>query len=175
MVGYPTAAGYTVVVRQDGTPQYECDSNTATVGVQMHGEAGPRYPVPEEVRSQRLDAVLTPYLEGGYWIFPATIAGKRPLHPMMAWCAVLYALSMLARYQPAEWASCIDINGSPYANSVEYLLEEARAAVPDLVLTNPESDRGQLITSRPPSTHPLGSGPGPGPPRRTDRNRRDQR
>jgi hypothetical protein len=135
MESYPSAAGYTVVVRQDGVPQYERDFNADTVGVVMHWKAGPTYPVPEEVRSQRLDAALTVYREGGYWLFPATIPGKRPLHPMMSWWAVLYALSMLARYQPAEWAACIDINTSPYANSVEYLLEEARTTVPDLIRT----------------------------------------
>ena len=53
----------------------------------------------------------------------------------MTWWAVLYTLSMLARYQPAEWARCIDINNSPYANSVEVLLTASRIAIPHLVLS----------------------------------------
>lgn len=39
----------------------------------------------------------------------------RSLHPLMAWWAVLHALSMLARYQPAEWATHINIDDSPHA------------------------------------------------------------
>lgn len=48
--------------------------------------------------------------------------------------AVLYTLSMLARYQPAEWSTCIDIDRSEHANAVEHLLLQARTRVPELVL-----------------------------------------
>jgi hypothetical protein len=51
----------------------------------------------------------------------------------MAWWAVLYALSMLARYQPAEWASHINVDTSPHAVGIERLLKEAMRVLPLLV------------------------------------------
>ena len=134
MQSYPTTADYSVVTRYDGAPQYT-QLDDGTLSVQMHWVAGTTFPVPEDLRRERLGAVLTPYREGDFLILPTIFPGKAPLHPMMSWWAVLYILSMLARYQPAEWADCIDINRSPFANSIEYLLDEARIAVPDLVLT----------------------------------------
>jgi YaaC-like Protein len=135
MAAYPTAADYVPVTTQRGVPQYWAEEGRDTVSVQLSWYAGPKYPVAEELRSARLSAALTRYRDDSYALFPEVVPGKRPFHPLMAWWAVLYTLSMLARYQPAEWATCIDINTSPYANVVEYLLEESRITVPDLVLT----------------------------------------
>ncbi len=65
--------------------------------------------------------------------FP-TVAGEAAvLHPLMVWWAVLYALSMLTRYQPAEWTALIDVNRSQHATAVEFVLDAALAAVPDLL------------------------------------------
>jgi hypothetical protein len=48
-----------------------------------------------------LRAITRPY-NGSWWVFPAAVGtAGRSVHPLMAWRAVLYALSMLARYQPA--------------------------------------------------------------------------
>ncbi|MET9988255.1 YaaC family protein [Streptomyces mutabilis] len=58
----------------------------------------------------------------------------RVLHPLMAWWAVLYTLSMLARYQPGQWTAQIDVNRSKDAVAIEYLLDSALAAVPVLIL-----------------------------------------
>jgi hypothetical protein len=134
MATYPTAVDYNPMADQRGVPQYWADEGRDTVSVRLSWYAGPKYPVAEELRSARLRAALTRYRDDSDYIFPEVVPGKRPLHPLMAWWGVLYTLSMLARYQPAEWASCIDINRSPYANAVEYLLKESRTAVPDLVL-----------------------------------------
>jgi hypothetical protein len=54
-------------------------------------------------------------------------------HPLMAWWAVLYVLSMLARYQPAQWMAHIDINTSSYTGAVEELLKRALHIVPALI------------------------------------------
>jgi hypothetical protein len=135
MTAYPTAVDYVPVVDQRGVPQYWADDGRDSVSVRLSWYAGPEYPVAEELRTARLSAALTRYREDSYWLLPEIVPGSRPFHPLMAWWSVLYTLSMLARYQPAEWAACIDINTSPYANAVEYLLEESRTAVPDLVLT----------------------------------------
>jgi hypothetical protein len=42
-------------------------------------------------------------------------------------------LSMLARYQPAQWVVHIDVNSSPFAVALERLLDDALIAVPRLV------------------------------------------
>jgi hypothetical protein len=57
-----------------------------------------------------------------------------PLDPFIAWWAVLFALSMMARYEPSHWAGMIDINSSKDANAIEHLLDQALDAVPHLVL-----------------------------------------
>lgn len=46
---------------------------------------------------------------------------------------VLYALSMLTGYHPAEWTALIDVNKSHHATAVEFVLDAALAAVPDLL------------------------------------------
>lgn len=51
----------------------------------------------------------------------------------MAWWAVLYTLSMLARYQPAGWAGHINVDGSRHAVAVERLLKRAISLVPALI------------------------------------------
>ena len=51
----------------------------------------------------------------------------------MAWWAVLYTLSMLARYQPAEWAAHVDVDASPHAVPVERLLAQAIGIIPELM------------------------------------------
>jgi hypothetical protein len=40
---------------------------------------------------------------------------------------------MVTRYEPAQWTRMIDINASEEAVAIEFLLDEALAAVPDLV------------------------------------------
>jgi hypothetical protein len=55
------------------------------------------------------------------------------IHPLMAWWVVLHSLSMLARYQPAEWSAHIDVDRSQYAVALEVLLSDALAVVPALI------------------------------------------
>jgi hypothetical protein len=58
---------------------------------------------------------------------------KRELHPLMAWWAVLYALSMLSRYQPAAWGTLISIDNSRHAVPIERILERAINHLPALI------------------------------------------
>jgi hypothetical protein len=67
------------------------------------------------------------------YLFPAAGSSHLSMHPLMAWWAVLYTLSMLARYQPAEWAAHIDIDSSQHAAAIEKLLKEALEIVPKLI------------------------------------------
>ncbi|GAA2240353.1 hypothetical protein GCM10010145_02510 [Streptomyces ruber] len=66
--------------------------------------------------------------------FPALTGNSLPLHPLLAWWAALYALSMLARYEPAAWATAINVDKNKQAVPIEHLLDEALDAVPALAL-----------------------------------------
>lgn len=59
---------------------------------------------------------------------------SRHFTPLLAWWAVLFALSMLARYQPNTWTACLDIDTSPYAEPLETLLDRALLTGPELLL-----------------------------------------
>jgi hypothetical protein len=67
-----------------------------------------------------------------YYFFPETPAGR--LHPLMMWWAVLYTLSMIARYEPAAWTTQLDINNSRFAQPVESILDTALEQVPPLIV-----------------------------------------
>jgi hypothetical protein len=53
----------------------------------------------------------------------------------MTWWALLYSLSMLARYQPEKWIDMLDVNRSPVAVTLESILEDGVLAVPRLVMS----------------------------------------
>lgn len=67
-------------------------------------------------------------------VFPRLGASVTASHPFMIWWALLFALSMLARYEPRYWAKTIDIAHSPDALPVELLLDRALDMVPALTL-----------------------------------------
>lgn len=80
-----------------------------------------------------LRARLTPYRRH-LLVFPTLAAGRPlPMHPLLAWWAVLFALSMLTRYVPAAWTQLANVDHSKQATAVEFVLDRALGAVPDLV------------------------------------------
>ncbi len=48
-------------------------------------------------------------------LLPGAGGTGQSMHPLMAWWAVLFTLSMLARYQPAEWAAHVDVDARQQA------------------------------------------------------------
>lgn len=68
------------------------------------------------------------------FLFPSVGTMAEPAHPLLVWWAVLFGLSILARYEPEHWATIIDIDESPDANAVEHVLEQAVEVVPHLAL-----------------------------------------
>jgi hypothetical protein len=68
------------------------------------------------------------------FLFPALGDNTRPLHPLLAWWAVLYALSMVARYEPCAWTEMTAINTSIEASPIEHMLETAVIRLPRLIL-----------------------------------------
>lgn len=76
------------------------------------------------------DTMGTKYRGVQYW-FPA-VGGQR-LHPLIVWWALLYTLSMLARYEPHRWAEMIRVNSSRWAVPLEHLLNAALDALPEVI------------------------------------------
>jgi hypothetical protein len=76
------------------------------------------------------DTMGTKYRSAQYW-FPTV--GGQCLHPLIVWWAVLYTLSMLARYEPQRWADMIRVNTSPWAVPLEHLLNAALDALPEVI------------------------------------------
>ena len=72
-----------------------------------------------------------------------------PHHPLVLWWAALWALSMLARYEPATWAGLLDVDSSRSAVPLEALLDDALNAVPEVLLDTLRGIRGIAMYSRP--------------------------
>lgn len=92
------------------------------------------YPVPANQASAGVPARIGATYFKNTFLFPALGDNTRPLHPLLAWWAVLYALSMVARYEPCAWTEMTAINTSLEASSIEHLLETAVTRLPRLVL-----------------------------------------
>lgn len=70
---------------------------------------------------------------GDHWLRPELSDGSSPSE-LMTWWALLYALSMLARYEPAGWFKALAYDNSPWAAPLGELLRVGIAVVPDMVL-----------------------------------------
>ncbi|WP_369780119.1 YaaC family protein [Streptomyces sp. R33] len=88
-----------------------------------------KMPAETGTRDECLSTMTREYA-GHRYFFPTVAGLPRELHTLMAWWAVLYALSMLARYQPAQWANHINVDGSRHAVPVEKILKRARNTYP---------------------------------------------
>ncbi|MFB6831381.1 YaaC family protein [Streptomyces hydrogenans] len=76
----------------------------------------------------------TPYLgDDVRYAFAGFGEDGLPFHPFLGWWAVLYSLSMLARYHPAKWAEMLNIDSSPDAAIIEHALDKALDVVPELI------------------------------------------
>lgn len=67
--------------------------------------------------SQGMAPPFAQVYRGHLMLFPELPHYTGVLHPLMAWWITLYALSMAARYAPAQWTSTIDVNSSESATS----------------------------------------------------------
>ncbi|MEV8047654.1 hypothetical protein AB0P02_28005 [Streptomyces griseoluteus] len=136
LVDYPALNGYrfrSIGAIPDNGPE-SWDERQGTIGCRIvwdveHGEEAAKHKFAE----------IAPWkgrsLTDSARVIHARFGGDdRQLHPLLAWWSVLFALSMLARYQPGQWTAQIDVNRSRDAVAIEYLLDSALAAVPELVL-----------------------------------------
>jgi hypothetical protein len=90
----------------------------------------------EEEEGESADDVLdrhsTTYL-GERLAFPRVGANQLPAHPITIWWAILFCLSMLARYEPDAWAKYVDVQKSPDAVPIEALLDIAINTLPETI------------------------------------------
>ncbi|MFI1259259.1 YaaC family protein [Streptomyces netropsis] len=131
---FPKAAGYDDYARASTEPDAPPDFRRYRNGrgqLQIHWRM-PHGTATAAERTEHLRSMTRTYL-GNTYFFPVIAPLSRELHPLMAWWAVLYVLSMLARYEPAIWAAHISIDGSRHAVPIERLLERAVAELPTVI------------------------------------------
>jgi YaaC-like Protein len=68
------------------------------------------------------------------WIVPRPAVGEDMHDLVMAWWAVLFVLSLLARYHPDRWLRLLHVDRSPASVAIERLLDLAPQKIPELVL-----------------------------------------
>ena len=115
----------------DATPIFD-HHNDGWGELLMHWKMPEGRPGSPVERASLLEARTRPYC-GTWYFFPALSTTSCSMHPLMAWWAVLHTLSMLARYQPAEWAGHIDVNSSRNAVPLERFLKLAIDVVPKVI------------------------------------------
>jgi YaaC-like Protein len=67
------------------------------------------------------------------WVFPTLGGSDKQLNPLLAWWAILFTLSMLARYEPASWTMHLDVDSSANAIPLETVLVRALEVCPELI------------------------------------------
>lgn len=82
------------------------------------------------------------------WMLPTLGTNTRPLRAMTTWWAVLYALSMLARYQPSGWTVMLDIDQSSDAPAVEYMLDQAHRVCANLLVRTLRDVRDSYLAAQ---------------------------
>lgn len=66
----------------------------------------------------------------GRQALPRFGSASEPCHPTVVCWAVLWTLSMLARYAPVRWAKALDVSKSPDAVALEEVLQDSMMLVP---------------------------------------------
>lgn len=130
LVRYPTMRGFEVPGADDRPVAIGFD-DAGDKGIRLMWQADGGF---EYHRQERIARMCLPRADGSLWIAPAVAGNDEPLHPLVTWWAVLFATSMLARYEPASWLRALRIDQNDDAVALESLLDEAMMAVPQLLL-----------------------------------------
>jgi hypothetical protein len=123
---YPTSAGMAAFIPFPGQPV-----------AWRHSPFGPGWIVRWRLDAQtdpdlvRIAQQLTRRAEV-CWLRPAV--GGVALSPPLPSSALLFGLSMLARYEPASWVTHLDYDTSPFAALVARLMDIGMERVPEVVL-----------------------------------------
>jgi hypothetical protein len=87
-------------------------------------------PVPPESAFERDDVSFSGFAPR--WLRPG-VRGVA-LSPLLTWWALLFGLSMIARYEPASWVAALDYDSSELAAPLTRLMEIGLQRVPELVV-----------------------------------------
>lgn len=120
---YPSLAGH-MLVKDAAPPQAEGQGTTVSINRLWRFPSDRAWPT-------FLDQIGTTY-RGKPWVFPNV--GGATTHPLLLWWALLYALSMRARYEPESWMSDLDVNETLWTVQLEEALDRAVDVVPLLLL-----------------------------------------
>jgi len=135
LANYPSLAGWSHSLDVPDTVLWRERGNGAEEELEIFLPSVLTGPVRhEDDRAEALRRATLYRGPGDAYAFPALGGMSGPVHPLLAWWAALFGLSILARYEPEAWAEIVDIDGSPAANAVEHLLDEAIAVVPHMAL-----------------------------------------
>ncbi|WP_372511260.1 YaaC family protein [Lentzea californiensis] len=107
-------------------PRFDSDGNAL---IQIEWVADRRVSGAEEaaLREHTVD------YRGMVCAFPKIGGSDLAAHPFLIWWSMLYALSMLARYEPRVWVERTSVSESNDAAPIEYLLDRSLAVVPELI------------------------------------------
>jgi hypothetical protein len=113
-------------------------SRTQPVHVAIDSDAVMQLPLvlatePERGPQQTME-MRAPAYHGVHRAYPDLDDCGRPVDPFLLWWAVLYVMSRLARYEPRVWERLISVKQSAFAVAIEYLLDEAQIAIPELAI-----------------------------------------
>ena len=86
---------------------------------------------PEVLAAHVTSRVPTSPRTDDLWLIPDL--GPDHLPPVMLWWALIHGLSLLARYQPAEWRAALDLDRSEIADPLREVLDQAMEIVPELL------------------------------------------
>lgn len=89
-------------------------------------------------RLNTLDRIVPTAPGGGRWWRPRV--GGAAMNDLMMWWALLFGLSMLARYEPAGWNAMLDLDRAPVSSHLVRMMDAAVDALPWLVLQALELD-----------------------------------
>jgi hypothetical protein len=84
------------------------------------------------------------FYRGGLYAFP-TIADGMTIHPSLSWWQILISLSMLARYQPNEWFTLIEVDKHQDAVPIESILTFCQQTLPEIALRGIEDAAGEPL------------------------------
>ena len=127
LAAYPSLVGSTGPSSSDSTP--------TVGGAEATAHVPRRWTMPANDLAGFKVARTWPYRgDDERYVYPALGGSDTPLYPLLTWWAILFALSMLARYEPASWTTHLDVDSSPDAVPLEAALSEALDACPQLIL-----------------------------------------
>jgi hypothetical protein len=125
---YPALRGLEIARNGDGSPKWGNQPGQCIVKIERADQLLNR---PSELEVHLVGA---DEYRGQSVLLPAAGSSAQAFKPLMSWWVVLFALSMLARYSPSVWTQTLSLAGNPMSSRVEFLLDTALDAVPELIV-----------------------------------------